>query len=217
MVKHFLILSLAFFCFSCGDNKETPMASTSATEVASTPAAVTGRVVFMGNSITEGWAADSTFWAGKDYLNKGISGQTTPQMLERFQADVVDNNPESVVILAGINDIAQNSGPITLEAVFENIKAMATMADAAGIKVVLCSVLPAKELPWRPEIKPAEKVVKLNEMIQSFAKQENMRYVDYYSAMVDDEMGLREVLTNDGVHVTLAGYEIMGGLVERAL
>ncbi|QHT65460.1 alpha/beta hydrolase fold domain-containing protein [Rhodocytophaga rosea] len=176
------------------------------------------RVVFMGNSITEGWKrADSSFFAGRPYLDRGISGQTTPQMLLRFRPDVIDLKPAVVVILAGINDIAQNTGPMTLEQTFGNIVSMAELAKVNHIKVVLSSVLPAYDFPWRPGLEPAEKVVKLNNMIKDYATRNNIVYLDYFSAMVDNQKGLKKELTYDGVHPTLAGYKVMEPLAEKAI
>jgi lysophospholipase L1-like esterase len=176
------------------------------------------RVVFMGNSITEGWKrADSAFFAGRPYFDRGISGQTTPQMLVRFRPDVIELKPAVVVILAGINDIAQNTGPMTLEQTFGNIVSMAELAKANGIRVVLCSVLPAFDFPWRPGLDPAEKVVKLNAMLKDYAAKNRLVYVDYFSAMADERNGLKAELTYDGVHPTLAGYQVMAPLVEKGI
>jgi lysophospholipase L1-like esterase len=176
------------------------------------------RVVFMGNSITEGWKkADSAFFTGRPYYDRGISGQTTPQMLVRFRPDVIDLKPAVVVILAGINDIAQNTGPITLEQTFGNIVSMAELAKANGIRVVLCSVLPAFDFPWRPGLQPAEKVVALNTMLKAYAAKKKLVYVDYFSAMVDGRNGLKAEYTYDGVHPTLAGYKVMAPLVEKGI
>lgn len=176
------------------------------------------RVVFMGNSITEGWKrTDSAFFAGRPYINRGISGQTTPQMLVRFRPDVLDLKPAVVVILAGINDIAQNTGPMTLEQTFGNIASMAQLARANNIAVVLCSVLPAYDFPWRPGLAPAEKVVKLNAMLKDYAAKNNHVYVDYFSVMADERKGLKADLGYDGVHPTLAGYRVMAPLVERGI
>jgi lysophospholipase L1-like esterase len=176
------------------------------------------RIVFMGNSITESWKIiDSSFFAGKPYINRGISGQTTPQMLVRFRSDVIELKPGIVIILAGINDIAENTGPIALENTFGNIVSMVELAEANNIKVILSSVLPAAEISWRPDLKPAEKVVKLNAMIKSYADKNNIVYVDYYSVMVNEKKGLKAEYTNDGVHPTLAGYKVMEPLVEEAI
>ncbi len=189
------------------DNKQLPPTKTGE-----------NRVVFMGNSITEFWKErDSIFFEGKPYIDRGISGQTTPQMLVRFKEDVINLQPKLVVILAGINDIAENTGPIALENVFGNIVSMAVLAKANNIKVVLSSVLPANHFPWRPEIAPAEKVIQLNDMIKAYANKNNIVYVDYYSAMVDEKKGLKTELTYDGVHPTTAGYKVMGPLVEKAI
>lgn len=176
------------------------------------------RVVFMGNSITEGWLrADSAFFAKNGYIDRGISGQTTPQMLLRFRQDVIDLKPAAVVILAGINDIAQNTGPMTLEQTFGNIVSMAELARANNIKVIISSVLPAYDFPWRPGLQPADKVIQLNKMLKDYAAKNNMVYVDYFSAMKDERNGLPKSLSADGVHPNLDGYKIMEPLVEKAI
>jgi len=176
------------------------------------------RVVFMGNSITEGWGnLNPDFFKGKPYVNRGISGQTTPQMLIRFRPDVVNLKPAVVVILAGTNDIAGNTGPSTLEMIADNIYSMAEMAKANGIKVVICSVIPAFDYPWKPGLEPAEKIASLNEMLKSYAKKNGIVYLDYFSAMADDRKGLKAELTYDGVHPNEAGYKVMGPLAEKAI
>ncbi|MBD0298497.1 MAG: SGNH/GDSL hydrolase family protein [Flavisolibacter sp.] len=176
------------------------------------------RVVFMGNSITEGWLrADSAFFAGRSYIDRGISGQTTPQMLVRFRPDVIELKPAVVVILAGINDIAQNTGPIPLETTFGNIVSMAELAKANDIRVVISSVLPAYDFPWRPGLQPAEKVVQLNSMLKDYTAIKGIVYLDYFTPMADERKGLKASLTYDGVHPTLAGYKVMEPLVEKAI
>jgi len=176
------------------------------------------RVVFMGNSITEGWIQwRPEFFEGKPYVNRGISGQTTPQMVLRFRQDVIDLKPSAVVILAGINDIAGNTGPSTIEMIMDNLISMAELAKANHIKVIFCSVLPAKDFPWRPGLEPAEKVVKLNSLLRDYSKEQGLIYVDYYSAMEDDSNGLREDLGYDGVHPNGLGYSIMEPLVEEGI
>jgi lysophospholipase L1-like esterase len=176
------------------------------------------RVVFMGNSITDGWInADSSFFAGKNYIDRGISGQTTPQMLTRFRPDVIDLKPAVVVILAGINDIAGNTGPMTLEETFGNIVSMAQLAKANNIKPVISSVLPAYDFPWRPGLQPADKVIKLNAMLKNYATRNNIAYIDYFTAMKDERNGLPARLSGDGVHPNLAGYKIMEPLAEKAI
>jgi lysophospholipase L1-like esterase len=182
------------------------------------PLAGEKRVVFMGNSITEGWSrVDSTFFKGKPYVNRGISGQTTPQMLIRFKPDVINLKPSVVVILAGINDIAGNTGPSTLEMIEDNLSSMVEIAKANHVPVVLSSVLPAFDFPWRPGMKPAEKVVKLNTWIKKYAESNGCTYVDYFTPMADDRDGLKKELSEDGVHPNLLGYKIMDPLVETAI
>ena len=176
------------------------------------------RVVFMGDSITEFWKVlDNSFFTGKPYVNRGISGQTTPLMLLRFQQDVIDLKPALVVILAGINDIAENTGPITTEAIFHNIVLMAESAKKNKISVALCSVLPAYDFSWRRGLQPAEKIIKLNAMISTYARKHKIVYVDYYSAMVDERKGLNKRYSDDGVHPTIAGYKIMEPILEKAI
>jgi len=176
------------------------------------------RVVFMGNSITEGWKwIDTTFFKNKSYVNRGISGQTTPQMLIRFRQDVIKLRPAAVVILAGINDIAGNTGPSTLEMIEDNLASMAELAKANGIKVIMCSVLPAYDFPWRPGLQPAEKVVALNKWIKEYAASNKFVYVDYFTPMADERNGLKAALTFDGVHPNLAGYKVMEPIVQKAI
>jgi lysophospholipase L1-like esterase len=185
-------------------------------KLSSSPAAA--RVVFMGNSITDGWINKSPdFFSKNPYIDRGIGGQTTPQMLIRFRQDVINLNPEVVVILAGINDIAGNTGPSSLEMIEDNLSSMAQLAKANGIKVVLCSVLPAAAFPWRPEVDPAQKVIDLNKWIKDFAQKNNFVYVNYYDAMVDKRKGLPEKLSADGVHPNEAGYKIMEPLVQKGI
>lgn len=174
------------------------------------------RAVFMGDSITEGWSFPE-FFAGKPYVNRGISGQTTPQMLIRFRPDVIALKPSLVIIMAGINDIAGNTGPSTLEMIAGNIFSMAELAKANHIKVILCSVLPAFDFPWATGLQPAEKVVALNKMIKQYADANGILYLDYYSAMVNEQKGLISAYSNDGVHPNKAGYEVMNPLVEKAI
>ena len=182
------------------------------------PAKKEKRVVFMGNSITEGWSQHNPeFFEGKPYVNRGISGQTTPQMLIRFRPDVINLQPKVVVILAGINDIAGNTGPSSLKMIIDNIKSMAQLAKANKIDVVLCSVLPANDFPWNPGTEPADKVIELNRMIEKYAQENKFIYVDYFSIMVDNQKGLKSELTYDGVHPNKEGYKVMEPLVEKAI
>jgi len=174
------------------------------------------RVVFMGDSITEGWKLDEAF-PGKPYVNRGISGQTTPQMLVRFRQDVIDLEPKVVVILAGTNDIAGNTGPMTLEQTEGNLASMAELATANGIGVVLCSVLPTLDYWWAPGHEPAPKIAQVNAWLKNFAAQKGYVYVDYYSAMKDDRGGLPATLSKDGVHPLPAGFAAMTPLAEAGI
>jgi lysophospholipase L1-like esterase len=184
----------------------------------SPPAKGENRVVFMGNSITDAWARlFSTMFPGKPYIGRGISGQTTPQMLVRFRQDVIDLKPKVVVILAGTNDIAGNTGPSTLEMIEGNLASMAELAKANGIRVVLSSVLPVYDYPWKPGLEPAPKIVALNAWMKQYAAKNGFVYLDYHSAMKDERNGLPSNLANDGVHPTQAGYELMAPLVEKAI
>ena len=175
----------------------------------------------MGNSITEGWARLSPrFFENENYINRGISGQVTQQMLLRFRADVIDLKPQVVVILAGTNDIAQNSGYIAVEDIFRNIISMTELARYHEIKVILCSVLPAIDFPWNRGLKPAEKIIKLNEMIKNYAAEKSIIYVDYYSALVDDNGGLKVpdyTSAGDLVHPNSNGYKVMEKVLQPAL
>jgi len=182
------------------------------------PSAGENRVVFMGNSITEGWTSLSPgFFKGKPYINRGISGQTTPQMLIRFRPDVINLQPAVVVILAGTNDIAGNTGPSTLEMIAGNIFSMAELAKANGIKVVLSSVLPAYDYPWKTGLDPAEKIIALNKMIKKYAVEKGIIYLDYFSSMADARKGLKAEYSSDGVHPNEAGYKVMEPLAEEAI
>ena len=160
------------------------------------------RIVFMGDSITEFWA---DFFPGKPYVNRGISGQTTPQMLIRFRADVIALEPAVVVIMAGVNDIAENTGPSTPEMITNNIFSMVELAKANHIKVILCSVLPAFDFPWKTGLQPAEKIVNLNKTIRKYADANGILYLDYYSSMVNEQKGLKAAYSEDGVHPNKAG------------
>jgi lysophospholipase L1-like esterase len=182
------------------------------------PASGEQRVVFMGNSITEGWPnKDPEFFKNPNYINRGIGGQTTPQMLLRFRADVINLQPKVVVILAGTNDIAGNTGPMTLEEIRDNIISMSELAKANGIEVVISSVLPAFDYVWRPGLEPNIKIPQLNSMLKNYAENNDMIYLDYFSAMADDRNGLPIDLAEDGVHPTAKGYAIMKPMVEKAI
>lgn len=175
-------------------------------------------MVFYGNSITAYWAPlFDTLFPGKPYVGRGISGQTTPQMLVRFRQDVIALHPAAVVILAGTNDIAGNTGPSTLEMIEDNLVSMVELAQANGIRVVLSSVLPAFDYRWKPGLEPAQKIVALNAWMKAYAAAHDVVYLDFHSAMADARMGLRPELSQDGVHPNEAGYRVMAPLAETAI
>ena len=177
-------------------------------------------VVFMGNSITRNWVKKNPdFWASHpEFAARGISGQTTVRMLERFHADVVALHPRAVVILAGINDIAEKDGEIPLEDVAANIRTMCRIAKGNGIVPIVCSVLPCDTIAWNKRIKPADKVVALNKMLKQFAADNNLVYVDYYTPMATNKGGLKTEYTKDGCHPEAAGYiEVMNPAILEAI
>jgi lysophospholipase L1-like esterase len=189
-------------------------------ETLAPPAPGEQRVVFYGDSITDAWGRrgdETKFFPGKPYENRGISGQTTAQMLVRFRQDVVDLKPKVVVILAGTNDIAGNTGLSTLKMIEDNFQSMDEIAKANHIEVILSSVLPVSDYPWRRGLHPADKVRALNAWLKHYAAMHGDIYLDYYSAMTNAEGGLDARLASDGVHPTPAGYAIMAPLAERAI
>jgi lysophospholipase L1-like esterase len=182
------------------------------------PAPGEKRVVFMGNSITDGWAKFfPTMFPGKPYIGRGIGGQTTPQMLVRFHADVVALKPAVVVILAGTNDIAGNTGPSTLEMIEDNLQGMAEIAQANGIRVVLSSILPVYDYPWKRGLTPAPKIIAVNAWMKAYAARVGAVYLDYHTPMKDARDGMQESLAYDGVHPTEAGYRVMAKLADAAI
>jgi lysophospholipase L1-like esterase len=187
------------------------------------PAASDARVVFMGDSITDGWQQPryGGFFPGKPYVDRGISGQTTPQMLLRFRRDVIDLNPKAVVILAGTNDIAGNTGPMTNEEIQGNLASMSELAHAHNIKVVMSSITPISEYHVRgiPQTtaRPMERIKAVNDWMKSYAASHGDVYLDYFSAMIDDKGLMRAELTEDDLHPNAKGYAIMGPLAEAAI
>lgn len=176
------------------------------------------RIILMGDSITEFWLQiHPEFFKDKPYIDRGISGQTTSQMLIRFRPDVINLQPDVVVILAGVNDVAGNTGPTTPEKILGNIKSMVELAKANAIKVILCAILPANDFYWRPNDKATETIIHLNKLIHSYAKQHHIPYVDYHTAMADTINGLPKEFSNDGVHPNLKGYQTMEPLLEKAI
>jgi lysophospholipase L1-like esterase len=176
------------------------------------------RVVFFGDSITDIWKLAESF-PGKPYANRGISGQTTPQMLVRMFPDVVDLEPAAFILLAGTNDIARNTGPETLAMIEENIQAMTELARAHGVKAILCSVMPISDYTARKqsEQRPPADVLKLNAWLREYAAKVHAEYVDYYSALVDEKGMLKDGYSGDGLHPNAKGYELMAPLAEAAI
>ncbi len=182
------------------------------------PKANEERIVFMGNSITQGWGDHfPEYFDNPNYLNRGIGGQTTPQMLLRFRQDVIKLYPKVVVILAGTNDIAGNTGPSTLEMIEDNLYTMAELAKVHNIEVVLCAVLPVFDYPWQTGLEPAEKIIELNRRVKNYANTHGFVYADYFAPMVDERNGLKDEYTYDGVHPTRAGYEAMAPIADEAI
>jgi lysophospholipase L1-like esterase len=190
-------------------------------ENAALPAADAGapRVVFYGDSITDAWGRSpgTTFFAGKPYLNRGISRQTTAQMLLRFRQDVIALRPAVVVVLAGTNDIAGNTGVATLPMIEDNLRSMRELARANGIRVVLASVLPVSAYPWRPGLRPAGTVRALNAWLRAYAAATDAVYLDYHAALANADGGMDAAFAADGVHPTPAGYAVMAPLAQRAI
>jgi lysophospholipase L1-like esterase len=178
------------------------------------------RVVFYGDSITDGWGRGperGEFFPGKPYVNRGISGQTTPQMLVRFRQDVIGLHPAAVVILAGTNDVAGNTGPMTPEMTEDNFRSMIDLAKANGIHVIVASILPVAEFPWAPGVHPAGKIQALNAWLQGYCADHSVIYVDYYSAMADADGGMKPGISFDGVHPNAKGYAIMAPLAQAGI
>ena len=183
------------------------------------PAPGQTRVVFFGDSITDAWGRvkETTFFPGKPYINRGISGQTTAQMVLRFRQDVIDLHPAAVVILAGTNDIAGNTGLATLRMIEDNFRSMTELAQVNHIRVILASVLPVSDYPWQPGLQPAGKVRTLNAWLRSYAASSGATYLDYYSALANAQGGMDKRLASDGVHPTPAGYAVMAPLAQQAI
>ena len=212
----FIAALVASSALSFGQQKD--WANFSRYEQANTTITKNPTVVFMGNSITEGWQnADPEFFKENNYVGRGIGGQVTSQMLVRFRADVINLKPKAVVILAGTNDIAQNNGFIKVEHIFENIVSMTELAKANKIKVVICSVLPAAIYSWRKDIDPIQPISELNSMLKEYAKKNKIAYADYFSVMVDERQGLKKEYQNDEVHPNKAGYVVMEEVIQKVL
>ncbi|MCU1233180.1 MAG: capsular biosynthesis protein [Candidatus Solibacter sp.] len=183
------------------------------------PAAGEERVVFMGDSITDFWGRRAgKFFPGKPYINRGISGQTTPQMLIRFRPDVIALQPKAVVILAGTNDIAGNTGPSTLEMIEDNLASMTELAQAHGIKVILAAVMPTCDyIRNQSDRRPNSKIIELNNWMKDYAAKHHATYLDYFTPMLDDKGALQKELTGDGLHPNDAGYELIMPIAQKSI
>ncbi|MGA2135097.1 MAG: SGNH/GDSL hydrolase family protein [Bryobacteraceae bacterium] len=177
-----------------------------------------GRVVFLGDSITDGWKLAQSF-PGKPYVNRGISGQTTPQMLVRMYPDVIDLKPAALIILAGTNDIAGNTGPATITMIEENFRAMTELAQHHGIKVIFCALTPVSDYTRNKQTvsRPPADILKLNAWLREYANEVHAGYADYYAALVDDKGMLRDGFSGDGLHPNMKGYELMAPVAESAI
>ncbi len=178
------------------------------------------RVVFYGDSITDSWGRRSDtgdFFPGKPYVNRGVSGQTTAQMVVRFRQDVIDPHPSAVLILGGTNDIVGNTGPMTPEMTEDNFKSMIDLAKANGIRVIVASITPVADYPWRPGLNPLAKIPALNAWLKGYCQIHSVTYLDYYSALLDGSGGMKAGTSFDGVHPNAAGYTIMGPLAQAAI
>jgi lysophospholipase L1-like esterase len=215
MKKTFLITVIAMFATALNAQERGDWANYGRYAEANAALAETPAVVFMGNSITEGWVREHpAFFTDHNYVGRGISGQVTAQMLARFQSDVVALSPKVVVILGGINDIAENNGPVPIPQIVQNIVSMCQIARANGIEPIIISVLPADRFPWRPEIQNiVENVKSLNGLLQQWAAANDCPYVDMWSEMVNSKGGLSPELAADGIHPTSVGYDLMERII----
>lgn len=232
-MKHYFLIALVALC-ACNnvDKQAKPPAqkedlsddwaalSKYKKENAALPALAAGekRVVFLGSSTFEYWKQKNPkYFSNHSYIDRGISGQISPQLLVRFRQDVIELKPAAVIILAGSNDIAGNKGHVTNEGIMEHIKSMSELARLHDIKVILCKYLPIYEYPWNKSVKPAEKIVDLNNRIEAYAKENHFTVLDYWTPLVDKRKGQRAGLTVDGVHPNLAGYKIMEAATDEAI
>jgi lysophospholipase L1-like esterase len=175
------------------------------------------RVVFLGDSITESWAHDSFISGNSHYVGRGIGGQTAPQMVVRFRADVIALKPQLVHIMAGTNDVAANNGPESDEEIEDAIESMVELALANHIKVLLASIPPAADFNWRPGLQPVARIRRINRWIESFAQRAGVGYVDYWRALATEDGGMKPALSTDGVHPNAAGYKDMQPLAQAAI
>jgi lysophospholipase L1-like esterase len=174
--------------------------------------------VFLGSSIFENWKTlVPEYFNNKLYIDRGIGGQISPQLLIRFRQDVINLKPKAVIILAGSNDIASSTGHVTNQRIMDNIKSMVELARVNHIKVILCAYLPVYDYPWRKGLQPANKIIALNTLIKAYATQNKLTLLDYFTPLVDDRNGQKAELTLDGVHPNVAGYKIMAKITDEAI
>lgn len=217
-MKRIFTFAVLWFAFSLVINAEKSWAQYERYSAQNALLTLRPKAVFMGNSITNNWAKfHPEFFAENNFVGRGISGQTTAQMLSRFQSDVVALRPKMVIIMAGTNDIAMNNGYISHEHILQNIQSMCELAKHHKIKPVLCSCLPAAAFKWRPNLTPAEDIKRLNEMIKAYAKANKIKYVDYHSALADELGGLPKEYADDGVHPNMTAYAIMEQILLNSL
>lgn len=214
-----ILLGLVLICTTTAYAQRDVTGATNLARYANVNASITKRVVFLGNSITDAWPSVSPeFFAENNYIGRGIGGQTSLELLLRFRQDVINLSPTAVVINIGTNDIAQNSGEYNPQLTMDCIQSMAELADYNGIKVILSSVLPVDEYPWRKEIKNVvEKIDTLNEMIKSYAQSKGFAYIDYNTPMREPNGAMKANLARDGVHPTKEGYIIMEGIAKKVI
>jgi lysophospholipase L1-like esterase len=221
MMKLTLLLLLAFTSLQAQDFSDDWAALHHySAQNATLPAPAKGekRVVFLGSSIIENWATlVPAFFSNKNYINRGIGGQISPQLLIRFRQDVIDLHPKAVIILAGSNDISSSNGHVTNEVIMNNIRSMAELAKLHGIKVILCKYVPVYEYPWRKVVDPAGKIISLNEQIVKYATENHHIILDYFTPLVDSRNGQKPALTIDGVHPNAAGYALLAKVTEEAI
>ncbi|MDR2953937.1 MAG: SGNH/GDSL hydrolase family protein [Prevotella sp.] len=218
-----LVTFLSFFCIFANAQKFNEMINLKKYEKQNAelpaPTKKEKRVVFIGNSITEGWVHNRPdFFKNNNYIGRGISGQTSPQLLSRFREDVINLKPKAVVINIGTNDIAENTGPYDFEFTLGNIKSMAELAKANKIKVILSSVTPAGSYGWRRDIQNVpEKIMALNKAIKEYAIANKFPYIDYFEVMHDENMALKSNFGDDGVHPNQEGYAVMEEAAQKAI
>jgi lysophospholipase L1-like esterase len=181
------------------------------------PKAGENRVVFFGDSITEAWAGNPNFFPGKGYIGRGISAQTTPQLLIRFRPDVINLHPAVVLVLAGTNDIAENMGPTSLQSIEDNLQSMAELAEANHIHPILCSILPAFDYGWHKGLNPPPKIAEVNKWMEDYCAKNHLVFCNYYPALVDSRPGFKAELSGDGVHPNSEGYALMEPIAEAAI